>query len=150
MVEVKIKIKLKKIVSEAVIPTYSTEGDAAMDLTAVSKVVDTFGNRVYGTGLAIEIPRGYVGLIFPRSSISKYNLGLTNCVGVIDSGYRGEIICKFKKLSENMFHNNTTDYNIGDRVAQIMIIPVPEITFIETSDLSSSERGEGGYGSTGK
>tara|TARA_R110000796_G_scaffold58413_4_gene134849 strand:+ start:7073 stop:7525 length:453 start_codon:yes stop_codon:yes gene_type:complete len=150
MIEVKIKIKIKKLVSEALIPTYSTEGDAAMDLTAVSKIVDTFGNRVYGTGLALEIPKGYVGLIFPRSSVSKYNLGLTNCVGVIDSGYRGEIMCKFKRLSENTFHNNTNDYDVGDRVAQIMIIPIPEISFIEDTDLSASERGEGGYGSTGK
>lgn len=149
MIEVKIKVKIKKLVPEAVLPTYSTDGDAAMDLIAISKVVDTFGNRVYGTGLAMEIPKGHVGLIFPRSSVSKYNLGLTNCVGVIDSGYRGEIMCKFKRLSENMFHNNISDYNVGDRVAQIMIIPIPEISFTEVSELSDSERGTGGFGSTG-
>lgn len=145
-----VEVKIKKLVSEAVIPTYSTEGDAAMDLTAISRVIDTFGNKVYGTGLAMEIPNGFVGLVFPRSSVSKYNLNLTNCVGIIDAGYRGEIMCKFKKALENQFHLNGNEYVVGDRIAQIMIIPRPEISFIEVDDLSDSERGVGGFGSTGK
>ena len=89
-------IKIKKLVDNAVIPTYAKSGDAGMDLTAVSKTFDKDGNIVYGFGIAMEIPDGYVGFIFPRSSVAKKYQQLTNCVGVIDSGYRGEIMVKFK------------------------------------------------------
>lgn len=79
------KVKIKKLNENAVIPSYSKQGDAGMDLVATSKIFDKYGNVEYGTGLAMEIPEGYVGLIFPRSSISKKDLALTNAVGVIDS-----------------------------------------------------------------
>jgi dUTP pyrophosphatase len=105
----------------------------------------------YGTGIAMEIPKGYVGLVFPRSSIRKTDLSLTNCVGVIDSGYRGEIQATFKKVfGKNDIRIDEMDYKVGDRIAQIMIIPYPSVTFIESDELSDSERGEGGFGSTGK
>ena len=84
-----------------------------------------------------------MGLVFPRSSIRKYDLFLTNAVGVIDSGYRGELQATFKKTG---LHK----YEIGDRIAQIMIIPYPPIEFVEVDELSNTERGEGGFGSTGK
>jgi len=139
-----IEVKIKKLSEYAVIPTYGKDGDAAMDLTATSREVDAHGNQAYGTGLAMEIPYGYVGLIFPRSSVSKTSLILANSVGIIDAGYRGEIICKFKPTT-SYYHQ----YRIGDRIAQIMIIPRLEISFIEVDELSNSERGDGGFGSTG-
>ena len=82
------KVKVKKISEGAVLPTKAHATDAGYDLYADSKSVDEYGNAVYGTGIAVEIPKGYVGLVFPRSSIFKYALALSNAVGVIDSGYR--------------------------------------------------------------
>lgn len=139
-----LKIRLKKINPNAVTPSYSKDGDAGMDLTSVTIISNTTNQVVYGTGLCLEIPRDYVGLVFPRSSIRKYDLELSNSVGVIDSGYRGEIQLTFNKI------NNKKDiYNIGDRVGQIMIIPYPYINFIESDDLTITERGDGGFGSSG-
>ena len=106
---------------------------------------DSNHNIVYGIGIALEIPEGYVGLIFPRSSNSKQDLLLSNSVGVIDSGYRGEIIVKFKKT---VSHANS--YNIGERVAQLVLMKLPAVHVEEVTELSTSERGEGGFGSTGK
>lgn len=147
-------INIKKLKLEAVIPVYAKDGDAGMDLVATSKETDEFGNRMYGTGLAIEIPYGFVGFIFPRSSVSKYNLDLANAVGVIDSGYRGEIICKFKPtphFTRGLVETEVQfpEYEIGDKIAQIIIIPYPKVVFIEADELTSSERNEGGFGSTG-
>ena len=138
-------VKIKKLVESAVIAKYSKPGDAGWDLTAVTRELDSNGNLVYGTGLAIEIPEGYVGLLFPRSSNAKTNLYLTNHVGVIDSGYRGELMFKYRTI--NHFVMNV--YDVGDRVGQLMIIPYPQIEFQEVEELSSTERGVGGYGSTG-
>lgn len=144
------KIKIKKLVPEAVIPKYAKSGDAGMDLVSTSKSYDEFGNTVYGTGLSIEIPENHVGLLFPRSSIANNLQVLTNSVGVLDSGYRGEIMFKFKpsSIGHSMIYSNT--YEIGDRVGQIIILPYPKIEFEEVSELSETERGIGGYGSTGK
>ena len=137
------KVKIKKLVENAVIPQYAKEGDAGLDLVATSITQDDYGNIVYGTGIAIEIPKGYVGLVFPRSSNAKTNLYLTNSVGVIDSGYRGEIMAKFRK-------GGSTTYKVGDRIAQLIIMPYPEVDFEEVDELSDSDRGVGGYGSTGR
>lgn len=144
-----IKIKVKKLNENAVIPKYSKIGDAGMDLTITSIIDETTTDVTYGFGIAMEIPKGYVGLVFPRSSIRKYDLALTNCVGVIDSGYRGELQATFKKTNW-LKSNESEKYNIGDRGAQIMIIPYPNIDFVESDELSDSERGSGGFGSTGK
>ena len=139
------KVKIKKTHEEAVIPKYAKRGDACMDLYAVNYDVDSFGNHVYDTGIAIEIPDGYVGLVFPRSSISKtFDMNLRSSVGVIDSGYRGSIILKF---SGSIGRRRT--YGRGDRIGQIMILPYPKIVFEEVRELSDSERGSGGFGSTG-
>ena len=116
---------------------------------AVSRKWDSDGAVVYGTGLAMEIPEGYVGLVFPRSSVAKKDLVLSNCVGVIDSGYRGEVMAKFKLLDPLITHDEYHWYDIGDRIAQIVIMRLPEVEMVESEDLSESERGEGGYGSTG-
>lgn len=141
------QVRIKRLHADASIPAYSKPGDAGMDLTAVSATRDDHGNVVYGTGLAIEIPEGHVGLIFPRSSNSKTDLYLTNHVGVIDSGYRGEIMFKYRPIDGLL---NAKVYQIGDRVGQLMILPYPAIELVEAAELSSSERGEGGFGSTGK
>lgn len=138
------EIKIKRLTPDAVIPSYAKDGDAGLDLTATSVLLDKDGNVVYGTGLAFEIPEGYVGLLFPRSSISKKNLVLTNSVGVLDSGYRGEVTFKFKCLTETGIV-----YSKGDRIGQIIIMPYPHIEFTEAEELSETERGAGGYGSTG-
>ena len=137
------QVKIKKLHPKAVIPNYSKPGDAGMDLVITSIINENKEDISYGFGISLEIPEGYVGLVFPRSSIRKYDLFLTNAVGVIDSGYRGELQATFKKTG---LHK----YEIGDRGAQIMILPYPEIEFEEVEELSNTERGEGGFGSTGK
>lgn len=173
------KVKIKKLSDGAVIPSYSKVGDAGLDLVATSRIFDKYGNVEYGTGLAMEIPEGYVGLLFARSSIFKQDLSLANAVGVIDSGYRGEIKFKFKPTLSYMDFGATEDvhgvgkesntfdfvgiagdiqkdsieasiYNVGDRVGQLIIMPYPNIKFEEVDELSSTNRGEGGFGSTGK
>jgi dUTP pyrophosphatase len=143
------QVKIKRINPNAVIPTYAKEGDAGMDLVATSIISETTTDVTYGTGLAMEIRDGFVGLVFPRSSIRKYDLALTNSVGVIDSGYRGEIQATFKKTNW-LKGNESEKYQIGDRIAQIMIIPHPQIEFDEVDELSDTQRGDGGFGSTGK
>lgn len=140
------KVKIKKLIPEAVIPQYSKPGDAGLDLVATYiKVEDhnTYGYFEYGTGLAIEIPEGYVGLIYPRSSISNTGMILSNSVGVIDSGYRGEIKFRFKYI------NGTNYYNVGDKVGQLLIMPYPLIELEEVDELTQTERSDGGFGSTG-
>jgi dUTP pyrophosphatase len=141
------QVKVKKLHPDAVIPSYSKAGDAAMDLTAISVTKDEHGNAVYGTGLAIEIPEGHVGLIFPRSSNSKTDLYLTNHVGVIDSGYRGEIMFKYRSIRGLL---DAKIYAKNERVGQLMILPYPQIELVESDTLSETERGDGGFGSTGK
>ena len=137
------KIKIKKLSENAVIPKYAKHGDAGMDLTVTDiEIVDHFHVK-YKFGIAIEIPLGYVGLVFPRSSIYKQGQLLTNSVGVIDSGYRGEICAVM------MGNISDLSYKVGDRAAQLIIIPYPQIEFEESNDLSETERGSGGYGSTG-
>lgn len=141
-----------RIINKSGIPLkYAKQGDAGIDLTATEVFYDDAGNICYKTGIFMEIPEGYVGLIFPRSSISKYITQLSNSVGVIDSGYRGEIMFKFKPT--DYYHNRTSQldvYQIGDRIGQIIILPYPQITFEEVTELSDSERGIGGFGSTNK
>jgi len=150
------KVKIKKLNPLAQIPSYAKVGDAGMDVVATEILKDTPEQITYGMGIALEIPEGFVGLVFPRSSIRKTGLQLSNSVGVIDSGYRGEIQATFNKIfgSEGMYDETkipTTEfYKVGDRIAQIMIIPHPTIEFNEVDELSESERGEGGFGSTGK
>lgn len=136
-------VKIKKLHKDAVVPSYAKHGDAGLDLTAVTEIWNEDNSMVtYGTGLAIEIPEGYVGLLFPRSSVCKTSLNLSNSVGVIDSGYRGEIMLKYRYLEEGMV------YDLNDRVGQLIIIPYPAIKFEEVEELEETARGEGGFGST--
>ena len=140
-----VPVKVKKLDPNAVIPTYSKDGDAGMDLTITNIKENTSFSITYGFGIAMEIPKGYVGLAFPRSSVRNQDLILSNCVGVIDSGYRGELQATFKKTQGL----DSTSYNVGERGAQIVILPYPQIRMIESNELSNTERGEGGFGSTG-
>ena len=144
------KVNVKKLDSNAVVPTYAKHGDAGMDLTAISKNYDEHGNVCYSTGLAFEIPNGFAGFLFPRSSNTKKDLILGNSVGVTDSGYRGEVVLKFRPvmLLERDIEFGPREYEIGDRVGQIVIIPVPQIEFNVVDDLSTTDRGVGGFGST--
>lgn len=157
-----LEVKIKKLSEDAVVPNYAHESDAGLDLTATSKSYDDYGNMVYGTSLAFAIPEGYVGLLFPRSSVSKKDLTLANSVGVIDSGYRGEIIFKFKPIAkieelnndccsvnDNDWHHDLAIYDVGDKIGQIIIVPIPKVTLALVDDLGDSDRGEGGFGSTG-
>ena len=137
------KINIKKLNPLAILPTKAHSTDAGFDLYATSKTYDEDGNVVYGCGLAFEIPEGYMGLVFPRSSNAKKSLLLSNSVGVIDAGYRGEVTAKFKKLYPG------EEYKIGERFAQLIILPIPSVVFNLVDELSDSERGTGGYGSTG-
>lgn len=144
------EVKVKKLNPLAVIPKYAKPGDAGLDLTATSYEYDSsHDNHVYGTGLAIEIPEGYVGLIFPRSSNRKTSCYLTNHVGVIDSGYRGEVMLTFKDRDSRSLSMPYEPYKVGDRIGQLIIVPYPKIELIESETLSDTERGTGGHGSTG-
>ena len=151
-----LSLKIKKLHPNAVIPKFATEGSAGMDLTAVDcsvelccrshRILDLGLTKLtYRTGLAFEIPVGHVGLIFPRSSIHKTSMSLSNCVGVIDSDYRGEVSFVFRKRD-----SEEPDYQIGDRVGQLVIMKLPEIEVVEVDELSDTVRGTGGFGSTGK
>lgn len=143
------KVKVKKLHPDAIIPKYAKSGDAGMDIHTTERgEADKYGNMVYKTGLAFEIPEGHVGLIYPRSSVSKTPHSLRNHVGVIDSGYRGEIIFKFGWVESSSMQ--TQVYDKGDRIGQIMIMPYPKVEFVETDELSETSRGTGGFGSTGQ
>ena len=143
------KVKFKKLVDTAVTPGYAKPGDAGMDITAIAHKINTEHNFIeYHTGLSFEVPDGYVGLLFPRSSVSKKDLNLANCVGVVDSGYRGEITFRYKFDSDSYFAN-VKRYQDGDRVGQLVIMPYPKIEFEEVEHIDISERGKGGFGSTG-
>ena len=139
-----VKIKIKRISDKAVLPRYAKAGDAGLDLTATERTIEA-SKVIVKFGLAFEIPEGYVGLIFPRSSIHKTGLSLSNSVGVIDSGYRGEVSAVF-----NIGASGAFAYNVGERCAQIIFMPIPFAQLEEVEELSESERGTGGYGSTGK
>lgn len=150
------KVKIKKLEPSAVVPFKAHPDDAGFDLVATSKEFDEQGNVVYGTGLAFEIPVGFMGLLFPRSSNAKKDLFLTNSVGVVDSGYRGEVTFKFKPSlvfyegQPTRVYSAHHQYEVGDKVGQLIIIPYPEVEFVITDKLSETERGAGGYGSSGK
>jgi dUTP pyrophosphatase len=140
------KVLFKKLHPEAVKPKFGKPGDAGADLVATSVDFSRDSNNqiVYGTGLAVEIPEGMVGLVFPRSSIRNYDLVLSNGVGVIDSGYRGEIMATF-----NLKNPWADIYKVGDRIAQLVIMPVPLVQYTEVNELSETERNTSGHGSTG-
>jgi dUTP pyrophosphatase len=138
------KVRFKKLSEKAATPSYAKPGDAGLDLVAISKT-DCDSYIEYGTGIAVELPEGYVGLVFPRSSISSKSLALSNSVGVVDSGYRGEI--KFRFKATPTFHPH--HYEVGDKIGQLVIMPYPQIELEEVLVLNETVRGTGGFGSSG-
>ena len=143
------KINIKKLYENAIIPTRSSEKAAGYDLYAYieeSISINPHETKMIGTGIALELPDGYFGAIFARSGIAyKEGLRPANCTGVADSDYRGEY-----KVA---LHNDSTDVRIvfpGQRIAQLVIIPFLEVDFEEVNELSNTERSVGGFGSTGK
>ena len=136
------QVSFKKLSENAVAPIKGTIGSAGFDLVATSKRV-TEKYIEYGTGLSFEIPIGHVGLLFQRSSVSNKDLSLSNAVGVLDSDYRGEVTFRYR------YKNLDDIYNIGEKIGQLIVIPYPKVSFIESKELTSTIRGAGGYGSTG-
>lgn len=143
-----LSVNIKKLNDKARIPSYAKAGDNGMDITATSVEVDyQTGLVTYYTGISLEIPEGYGGFLFPRSSIYKKDLLLTNSVGVIDSSYRGEIVIKFKLT---MPPDSATVYKVGDRVAQLVILATPSILLKQVDSLTQTVRGSNGFGSSGE
>ena len=138
------KVNIKMLYPDAIPPKYAHSGDACADVYAFSISADKYGNTQIGLGFAMEIPEGHVGLLFPRSSISKTGHSFRNSVGVIDSGYRGELMIKLSNDVDKGY------YKLNERVGQLMILPYPQIEFEQVEHLSDTARGTGGFGSTGK
>ena len=144
------ELKIKRLSDKAIMPIRAHEGDAGLDLTttSITSEINECGQfiLVYHSDIAVEIPEGYVGLLFPRSSIAKKSIQFTNAVGVIDSGYRGEIMAKVRNTSGDSV---PAVYKVGEKFAQLVIVPyVSDITITETTELQDSDRGTGGYGSS--
>lgn len=139
------KLKVSMTEDAGYVPEYAHEGDAGMDLRAVEAYDIEPGESVLvRTGLRVEIPSGCVGLEFPRSGLGSRGITMRNCVGVIDSGFRGEVLCPLWNTTEETFHVEK-----GDRVCQLVVMPFCPCSLEEAAELSETERGTDGHGSTG-
>ena len=139
-----IGVKLKKLDPAAKAPTYATPGAACFDLHSIESG-SVFGHRTFRTGLAFQIPEDHVMLIFSRSGMGfNHDTRLANCVGVIDSDYRGEVKVKLRTDGPH-----SPDVRAGDRIAQALVLPVKHVAFMVVDELDATDRGEGGFGSTG-
>ncbi len=141
------RIQLQRLDDGQPVPSYAHRGDAGCDLMCTTDVTIPPGKRVLvGTGIAIAIPHGYAGFVQPRSGLAaKHGLTIVNTPGLIDSGYRGEIkVCLMNTDSEQPI-----ELRRGDRIAQLVIQPVVQVEFEVVAALDETERGEGGYGSSG-
>lgn len=151
------QVKVKKLHPDAIMPKYATDGSACFDIHALGgwdkgmgdcKVVLAGMPVIYETGLSFEIPKGHVMLVFSRSGHGfKNSTRLSNCVGVIDSDYRGELMVS---LTRDSSAQNVVQVKAGDRIAQAMVIPIPSVELVEVEELTDTERGAGGFGSTGE
>lgn len=158
-----IKVNFKKLSKNAVVPTKAHPSDAGFDMVAVSKN-ETEDYIEYKTDIAIKLPKGHCALLFPRSSVSKYDLSLCNSVGLIDENYTGNIIFRYKKTPKYQYYSlkrlfgfvkdlvinpiTYKEYNVGDKIGQIVIMPIPSVELIEVNELPDTDRGDGGFGST--
>lgn len=142
-----LEIQVVRLDADLPLPTYATEGDAGLDLYSAENLSLAAGQRaMVPTGIAVAIPSGFVGLIHPRSGLAwKHGVGMVNAPGTIDAGYRGEI----KVLLINHDLTETFEIRRGERIAQLVIQAVERATLVEVSELSSTERGAQGFGSTG-
>lgn len=148
------EIKVRRLHPDAKVPLRANETDAGYDIVAVEdgeiSASDAQGEYIeYKTGISIEPPAGYHVEIFPRSSISKTDLLLANSIGLIDNGYRGEIRLRFKFANNSRSEQPSLIYHKGDKIGQLVIRKTESLSFIEVDELSGTERGEGGFGSTG-
>ena len=144
-----LNIPIIRLIDDAIIPVYAKPGDAGADLVAAESVVlDPGGGRaLISTGIAIAIPEGFAGFVQPRSGLAlKHGITCLNTPGLIDSGYRGEL----KVLLINTDPNDAFEINKGERIAQLVIQKVEECIFQEVKELPGSERGETGFGSSGR
>jgi len=141
------KLKVKKLFPDAKLPTRATPDSAGLDMYAHSE--KPYGSCMveYGTGIAVEIPEGYTGFLFPRSSITERSMRLANCVGVLDPDYRGEIKFRFDDLNLPDSYKN---YEVGERIGQLILLQTPRFEVVEVEELSQTERGSQGFGSSGK
>ena len=140
-------IPTKKLVENALIPQNAYQGDAGYDLCSTETVtLKPFERKLIPTGLAIEIPFGYAGFVVPRSGLAiKQRLSIVNAPGLIDSNYRGEL----KVIAINLDPKEPITIQVGDRIAQLVIMKVESLEFKEVEELNDSERGTGGFGSSG-
>lgn len=151
-----LQLRVKRLDDRAVIPVRATEGSAGWDITTIDMGYNYTQGRLnyieYSTGLAVEIPKGFMGLLVPRSSISLRCLEFANGVGIIDSDYRGELKIRVRPAGALVSHTDEIPfYEVGERIAQLVIVPYLEITeIVELAELSGTKRGEGGFGSTDK
>lgn len=142
-----VQIEIKALNEAAKIPSYAYSGDAGMDLRASeSLTLQSFERALVPTGLAIALPEGYAGFVLPRSGLAiKHGITVLNTPGLIDSNYRGEL----KVILQNTDSHEPFTIHVGDRIAQLVVMPVPHMSFTPVDALSSTERGEGGFGSSG-
>lgn len=140
------KILIKKLVEEVTIPKKMTSGAVGMDIVAISKTI-TPEYIEFGTGLAIQVPQGYGAFLLPRSSLTKTCYVLNNSIGLIDTDFFGEMRFRFKMLSG---YESLPGYEVGDRIGQLVILPVLDFEFQEVEELGSTDRSNNGFGSTGK
>lgn len=142
-----VSIEIKRLDGELPLPRYQHAGDAGLDLCSAENVVLAPGERrVIGTGIAVAIPEGFVGLGAPRSGLAaRDGLSMVNSPGVVDSGYRGEI----KVILVNLDPHEPISIQRGDRISQLLIVPVARARVIEREELSETDRGDAGLGSTG-
>lgn len=142
-------VKIKKLVPHAEVPKKAKNGDAAYDVVATDYYYNSdYGFHEYGTGLSFEFSPEFVGLLFPRSSVSKKRISLCNGIGVLDSSFRGEVTFRFRSKDPQAHEDDL--YDVGDRIGQVMFIKREDVDFIEVEKLSETSRGLGGYGSSGK
>ena len=141
------ELPFRRLRPEAVLPVAQHAGDAGLDLRSAIDVVVAPGERVMiPTGVAVAIPDGYAGLVLPRSGLAaKQGLTMANAPGLIDAGYRGEVIC----AAVNLDRETPVEIHVGDRIAQLVIVEIPSVVSVWVDELRETTRGEGGFGSTG-
>jgi dUTP pyrophosphatase len=143
-----IELSVARLREDAVLPTQAYSGDAGLDLAACERVEIAPGERaVVGTGVAVAIPAGHAGLVLPRSGLAaRHGLGIVNAPGLIDAGYRGEV----KAILHNTDGREPIVVEPGMRIAQLVLVRLPDVRLVEVEELPQSERGRGGLGSSGR
>ena len=141
-----IELPIRRLHDAAVLPAHAYEGDAGLDLAAAEAATIAPGERAtVGTGLALELPEGYAGFVLPRSGLAaQHGISVVNGPGLIDAGYRGEV----RVVLLNTDGEDAFEVEVGMRIAQLVVMPVPSVRVVEALELAASERGERGFGSS--